>query len=73
MKLPSKTIPYNQSIIAQFPKVLSILKDKDMPVLELMQIITNDEITISDFMSILDCLYALRKIELLEGSLHYVA
>ena len=73
MKLPSKTIPYNQSIIAQFPKVLSILKDKDMPVLELMQIITNDEITISDFMSILDWLYALRKIELLEGSLHYVA
>ena len=25
MKLPSKTIPYNQSIIAQFPKVLSRL------------------------------------------------
>ncbi len=45
-----------------------------MSVLELMQAITEDSnITISDFMSILDCLYALGKIDLTEGSIHYVA
>ena len=74
MKLPSKIIPYRQSIIAQFPKALSILQQGDMSVLELMQAITEDSnITISDFMSILDCLYALGKIDLTEGSIHYVA
>ena len=73
MKLPSKTIPYQQSIIARFPKVLSLLQNSDMTVMELMQNVTDDDISISDFMSILDCLYALGKIDLVEGSIHYVA
>lgn len=44
-----------------------------MTVMELMQNVTDDDISISDFMSILDCLYALGKIDLVEGSIHYVA
>ena len=72
MKLPSKTIPYQQSIIADFPRVLSLLQNGDVSVLELMQDVTDDHISISDFMSILNCLYALGKIDLVEGSIHYV-
>lgn len=72
MKLPSKTIPYQKSIIAQFPKILEPLQEKDIPVPELLRYVTDKDISISDFISILDCLYALGTIELAGGNIHYV-
>lgn len=41
--------------------------------MELMSVVTDDDMSISDFMCTLDCLYALGKIELIEGRLHYVS
>ena len=72
MKLPSKTTPYNRSVLALFPEILSILKKKAMRVADLQK--EFPDIPLVDFISALDCLYALRAIELDEkrGLISYV-
>ena len=72
MKLPSKTTPYNGSVLALLPGILSILKKQDMRVADLQKEFSN--VPFGDFISALDCLYALRTIELDEqgGLLSYV-
>ena len=71
MKLPGKTTPYQKSVIAAFPPILSLLKEHDMKVSELRQSLPG--VDFGDYISALDCLYALRKIELdrERGMLHY--
>lgn len=72
MKLPSKTTPYNRSVLALFPRILSILKKQDMRVVDLQKEFPN--LPLGDFISALDCLYALRTIEIDEerGLISYV-
>lgn len=72
MKLPSKTTPYNRSVLALFPEILSILKKQAMRVSDLQK--EFPDIPLGDFISALDCLYALRAIELDEkrGLISYV-
>lgn len=74
MKFPSKVTPYKSSILAKFPVVLSCLENKDMKPDELYKEIKSKVIDVGEFLEILDCLYALGKVELLEegGLLHYV-
>ena len=62
MKLPSKTTPYERSVLALFPKILRVLREQDKDVSELYTAAGADNY--SDFMSALDCLYALGKIKL---------
>lgn len=73
MKFPSKVTPYKESIIAYFPVVLAQLEKKDMTPSVLYGKVKNKVGDIREFAEILDCLYALNKIELVEGVLHYVA
>ncbi len=72
MKLPSKTTPYNRSVLVLFPGILSILKQQDMQVANLQKEFS--DVPLGDFISALDCLYALRAIELDEkrGMISYV-
>lgn len=72
MKLPSKSTPYENSIISLFPIILSPLKEKDCSVLELYKQTALENI--GDYVSALDCLYALGKVEMIKegGLLHYV-
>ncbi len=74
MRLPSKVTPYVNSIIARFPDILEALEQRDMSPKELFEATTAVKKDMGDFLSALDCLFALGKIELLEEGrvLHYV-
>lgn len=72
MKFPSKVTPYKESVIAKFPVVLSKLEKKDMTPAELYKSMKSRIMDIREFMDIMDCLYALNKIELKGDEIHYV-
>lgn len=73
MKFPSKVTSYKESTIAKFPIILSLLEKKDMTPSELYKKVKKNKIqNITEFVEILDCLYAMNKIELKEQVLHYV-
>ncbi len=73
MKVPSKVTPYKESTIAKFPVVLSILENKDMTPNELFEKVRKSKINdVTEFVEVLDCLYAMNKIDIQEGVLHYV-
>jgi len=70
MKLPGKSTTYRNSVIALFPVILKLLRKTDMPVSDLYEQVHADY---GNFTGALDCLYALRIIELNDGRLlHYV-
>ena len=74
MRLPNKVTSYSNSIFAWFPDILELLEQKDMSPKELFENSTANKKDMGDFLSALDCLFALGKIELIEegGALHYV-
>ena len=74
MRLPNKVIPYANSVIALFPNILGALAQKDMSPNQLFKITHSKKNDMADFLSALDCLFALGKIELIEEGrvLHYV-
>jgi hypothetical protein len=74
MRLPNKVTPYINSVIARFPDVLEALEQRDMSPKELFEVTTAVKKDMGDFLSALDCLFALGKIELSEEGrvLHYV-
>ena len=74
MKLPNKVITYKESTISKFPAVLSCLKEQVMSPALLYKKVKSKVEDIGEYIDILDCLYALGKIELIEhlGVLHYV-
>lgn len=74
MKFPSKVTPYQASILAKFPVVLSCLEAEDMKPDMLYKKVKSKVSDVGEFLEILDCLYALGKIELYPegGVLHYV-
>jgi hypothetical protein len=73
VKFPSKVTPYQASILAKFPAVLSSLEAEDLRPDELYKKVKSKVTDVGEFLEILDCLYALGKIELREegGMLHY--
>ncbi|EMP0349988.1 hypothetical protein B2H94_12860 [Clostridium sporogenes] len=66
MRLPNKVIPYTNSVIALFPDILEALTQQDMSPKELFEITAFRKKDIADFLSALNCLFALGKIELIE-------
>ena len=73
MKIPSKVTPYKESTIAKFPVVLSLLQEGDLSPTDLYSKVKDSKIKhIEEFVEVLDCLYAMRKIEIREEVLHYV-
>lgn len=74
MRLPNKVTPYSNSVISRFPDILDALQERDMSPKELFELTTSGKKDMGDFLSALDCLFALGKIELIEegGLLHYV-
>ncbi len=73
MKFPNKVISYKESTISKFPYVLKQLEDSDLTAAELYKKVKSKVEDVREFLDILDCLYALNKIELVEGVLHYVS
>lgn len=74
MKFPSKVTPYKVSILAKFPTVLASLEAEDMKPDALYKKVKSIVSDVGELLEILDCLYALGKVELIEegGLLHYV-
>ena len=73
MKIPSKVTPYKESTISKFPIILSLLEQNDMTPNELYAKVKKSKVKdIAEFVEVLDCLYAMNKIEIREEVLHYV-
>ena len=74
MRLPNKVITYKESTISKFPIILAALKEQNLTPATLYKKVKSKVEDIGEFIDILDCLYALGKIELIEhlGVLHYV-
>lgn len=66
MRLPNKVTPYVNSIIAFFPDILEALSQQDMSPKELFELTASHKNDMADFLSALDCLFALGRIELVE-------
>lgn len=63
MQLPNKLYSYKNSTLALIPIVLSKLKDGPMPA-ALFQALRPSLQEPTDFLSVMDCLFALRAIDL---------
>ena len=73
MKMPSKVTPQKESILAKFPVILTILEKEDLSPTELYGKVRKSKIKdITEFVEVLECLYAMNKIELRKEVLHYV-
>lgn len=72
MKLPNKFLTYKESIISKFPIILNELKDFDLSISDLYKKIRKNIDGVQEYLDILDCLYALNKITLIEEVVHYV-
>lgn len=73
MKIPSKVTPYKESTIAKFPIVLSFLEKGDISPSELYTKLKKGKVEcVMEYVEVLDCLYAMNKIELRGELLHYV-
>lgn len=73
MKMSNKVTPYKESSIAKFPVILAFLEKEDMTPSELFSRVKKDKIqNIDEFVEIIDCLYAMHKIEIDGEVLRYV-
>ena len=66
MQLPNKLYSYKNSTLSLIPMVMNEIGDKKLPVVDLYKKIRADLNDPTDFMSVMDCLYALRAVELNE-------
>ena len=64
MRFPSKVTPYQASILAVFPYILSLLQKEPLTPGVLYKRTKNRVKDITEFLDILDCLYALGKIDI---------
>ncbi len=60
MQLPNKLYSYKNSTLALIPKVLDEIKETPVPVFELYDKLKPELNDATDFLSVMDCLYALR-------------
>lgn len=63
MLFPNKLITYRESVISKFPYVLQMLQEGPMPASELYKSLSGSITGVSEFMDVLDCLFALNRIE----------
>lgn len=75
MRLPNKVVTYRESLLAKFPIILAIVREQEITVDLLYKKVKSKVEDIGEFMEIMDCLYALGKIELdvKRGIIRYVA
>ena len=64
MQLPNKLYSYKTSTLALVPKVLTELRNGSMEVKDLFLILKPSLTDATDFLSVMDCLYALRAVDI---------
>lgn len=75
MKLPSKIVTYNESLLPKMAVILSVLNRQEIPANLLYKKVRSKVNDIGEFLEAMDCLYALGKIEIdtQKGVIRYVA
>ncbi len=75
MKLPNKIVCYDESVLSKLTPILSILVNGDITLIALYNQTKNLYRNFEEYIDVLDCLFALKKITYLsnEGVLRYVA
>ena len=68
MKLPSKIINYNESIIGKFSFILDEISNKEINIYELFDKLKKKFNNVEEYLVTLEVLYLLNKIEILEDS-----
>lgn len=63
MLFPNKLFTYRESIISKFPLALQLLQESPMAVVDLYKALNKQLSGVSEFMDLMDCLFALNKIE----------
>lgn len=63
MLLPNKLYSYEESIMSKFPGVLKEIKKSPISVHDLYKKVIGNLNGVNEFIDVLDCLYALHKIE----------
>lgn len=66
MQLPNKLYSYKNSTLSLIPKVLKEIGDSNILVSDLYQRMKLELTDPTDFISVMDCLYALRAVDLNE-------
>ncbi|MDR0630502.1 MAG: hypothetical protein LBF70_00470 [Holosporales bacterium] len=71
--MPNKVTPFEKSVLVKFPLLLKEIKTGDISTIELFKRLKPKIGSIAEYLEVLDCLFALKKIELTEKSevLHY--
>jgi len=74
MKLPSKLFSYEESVLSKLPIALGLLRQESLSVGQLFTLMQGSVSDVSEFLDVLDCLYALKKIyyDSEKGTLSYV-
>jgi len=67
MNLPSRSVSYSESVISKFPIVLRAIQDEGVNATELYVVVKNSLRDLAEFVSVLDCLYALGKVDIENG------
>lgn len=68
MKLPSKIINYDESIIGKFSFILDEISNKEINIYELFDKLKKKFNNVEEYLVTLEVLYLLNKIEILEDS-----
>lgn len=73
MKLPNKVTSYNDSILSKLPTILERLSESDEPPYTLYNEMKGHFSSVSEYIDVLDCLFALNIIEIdsERGVIHY--
>lgn len=64
MQLPNKLYSYKNSTLALIPMVLNELKESPLPVVALFNRVKTNLNDPTDFLSVMDCLYALQAVDM---------
>ena len=75
MKLPNKIVCYDESVLSKLTPILNILVNGNITLIALYNQTKNLYKNVEEYIDVLDCLFALKKITYLsnEGVLRYVA
>ena len=71
MRFPNKVTNYKKSVLSKFSIILNLLSEKDYTVSVLFDSVSK-EMTVTEYIDALDCLYALGTINFSKEVLHYV-
>lgn len=73
MRFPNKVTSYKESILYEFCPILEIISKNDMSIYDVYCETKNNYETLGEFIDVLDCLFALGKIEWVDDKevLHY--